>query len=231
MDRNAEEKGQAVVLEEGEILFFYHPDSESGATPREAGDARFFMVLHPTGKSRYRLIELGSGRVRSREGSGKRFLASVERVMTSLDELREELIERKGRSGRREKRGQARTLQAGEGIYALLKYGEDTHLIYALDYPLRENAILDAMGVSQEGGYTANVRNPDAAGPHDFSRHPDFPRHLLERFQGREYIPLDPVEFLNEEGAELALTGAGEADSREPGIEFNSRNGSRTHHG
>ena len=114
---------------------------------------------------------------------------------------------------------------AAEGIYALLKYRDNTHLIYALDYPVRQSGFLEEMGVSQEGGYVANVRNPETGGN---GRHSGFPGHLLERFRGRDLIPVDPVEFLDEVGAEMVLTDAMRDPDEDMNLEFNTRNGSHT---
>jgi hypothetical protein len=232
MDRNIEEKGQAIILEEGEIFFFYRPRIVREALEDFEDAARFFMVLHPLRKSRYRLIHLGKANPASYEAGTPRLSASIDRVMNTLDELRSELIEREHWSRAWGMRIRPAALQAAEGIYALLKYRDNTHLIYALDYPIRESEILEEMGVALEGGYTANVRNPDSIiEPDGVAKHPLFPRHLQERFGGREIIPVDPVEFLNEEGAELVLTGVGSEPAEEDGVEFNSRNGSRTKHG
>ncbi|MDB5048816.1 MAG: hypothetical protein JWO30_1887 [Fibrobacteres bacterium] len=230
MERNFEEKGQATILEEGEIFFFYRPRADSGISGAEAEEGQIFMVLHPLRKSRYRLIHLGKQYPPALKKSGPRIQASIDKVMASLDELRAELVEQESWSGNRGKRARPAALQVGEGIYALLKYRDNTHLVYALDDSIRENGLLEEMGIAPEGGYTTSVRNPDTSDASGNAKHPDFPRHLLERFRGRESIPIDPIEFLNEEGAELLLTGISNDPMEDLGIEFNSRNGSRTDH-
>jgi len=231
MDRNVDEKGQAIILEEGEIFFFYRPRIARETAEGIEDAARFFMVLHPLRKSRYRLILLGKARQTTFESGTPQLQASIGKVMSTLDELRAELVEREHWSRVSGMQIRPAALQAAEGIYALLKYRDNTHLIYALDYPIRESGILDEMGVALEGGYTASVLNPDSIEQAGMAKHPEFPRHLQERFGGRGSIPVDPVEFLNEEGAELILTGVGKEPSEEDGMELNSRNGSRTKHG
>jgi hypothetical protein len=226
MERNFEEKGQATILEEGEIFFFYRPRPDRALSGAEEQDGQFFMVLHPLRKSRYRLIHLGKRHPPALKKNGPWMRASVDKVMASLDELRAELVEQNW-SGNRGKQSRPAAVQAGEGIYALLKYRDNTHLVYALDDSIRENGLLQEMGIAPEGGYTTSVRNPDNSGN---GRHPDFPRHLLDRFRGRASIPADPIEFLNVEGADLLLTGINNDPMEDLGIEFNSRNGSRTDH-
>ncbi|HKP96694.1 MAG TPA: hypothetical protein VJ385_13125 [Fibrobacteria bacterium] len=226
MKRNAEETGQATVLEEGEIFFYFRP--RAGGDDPDGDGRRLFMILHPLRKSRYRLIALGRRHTPAFKGAAPRLRASIDKVMPTLEELREALTAQEYRAGNRGNRIRPAALQAAEGIYAILKYRDDTHLIYALDQPVRDGGLLEEMGVSQEGGYTANVRNPDSVEGAGSGRHPDFPGPLLERFQGKESIPVDPVEFLNAEGAELVLTGVMRDPSEGMGLEFNSRNGSRT---
>jgi hypothetical protein len=225
MERNVEEKGQATVLEEGEIFFFYRPGIGGDGPGAQAESGQFFMVLHPLRKSRYRLIVLGKQYPPTVKNGGPRFEASVDKVMTTLEELQAELVAQEHWTRGKGKRVRPAALQAGEGIYALLKYRDNTHLVYALDDSIRENGLLEEMGIAPEGGYTTSIRNPDSAGN---GKHPVFPRHLLERFRGKESIPVEPIEFLNEEGAELVLTGIKNDPSGDFGIEFNSRNGSRT---
>jgi hypothetical protein len=67
-------------------------------------------------------------------------------------------------------------------------------------------------------------RNPESPRPPNagrgIGRQARFPPILQERFAGRRFIPVDPVEFLDCEGAELILIGAEENQEEEPGIEF-----------
>lgn len=228
MQPNVEEMGQAIVLEEGEIFFYFRP--RTGSDDPEGESKRFFMILHPMRKPSYRLIVLGKHHAPAIKGGVPRLRASIDRVMSSLEELRAELVPQEYRTGNRGQRIRPAALQAAEGIYAILKYNDNTHIIYALDHSVHGSGLLEEMGVAQEGGYTANVRNPDSAGTADSGKHPDFPGHLRERFAGRDSIPVDPVDFLNEEGAELILTGVMRDPAEELGLEVNSQNGSRTSH-
>ena len=90
--------------------------------------------------------------------------------------------------------------------------------------PLAAGAVIGAIGVFRILG------GADSAGFAISGKHPDFPGYLRERFAGRESIPVDPVEFLNEEGAELILTGVMRDPTEELGLEVNSQNGSKTGH-
>ena len=40
-------------------------------------------------------------------------------------------------------------------------------------------------------------------------RYQSLPSHLRERFHGRRFVPVDPPAFLDQEGAEIILIGAG----------------------
>ncbi len=66
------------------------------------------------------------------------------------------------------------------------------------------------------------MKNPDVSAPPGAGLRPqqeaDFPKRLQERFGERRFIPADPPDFLNYEGAELLLIGAAEDVSDELGI-------------
>jgi hypothetical protein len=53
--------------------------------------------------------------------------------------------------------------------------------------------------------------------PHEETR---FPKSLQDKFGGRRFLPVDPPDFLDYDGAELMLIGASENPEKEFGIEF-----------
>ena len=69
-----------------------------------------------------------------------------------------------------------------------------------------------ALNIVKEGSYIVVVKNPKAPSPPgsglDETRRATFPKRLQERFAGRRFIPVDPLDFLDYEGAEILLVGA-----------------------
>lgn len=71
-----------------------------------------------------------------------------------------------------------------------------------------------------------NVKNPEVPSPPGIGRpgtgRPDLPRDLLDRFDGRRFIPLDPPDFLNYPGIELVLIGAADDPGTELGLDLDA---------
>jgi hypothetical protein len=80
------------------------------------------------------------------------------------------------------------------------------------------------LNIKREASYIIAVKNPSAPTPPIAGLDPDhearFPKRLLEKFAGRRWIPVDPPDFLDYEGAELVLIGAKENAEEELGIQF-----------
>jgi len=69
-----------------------------------------------------------------------------------------------------------------------------------------------------------SVKNPEAPSPPGMGLHETrratFPKQLQERFRGRRFIPVDPPEFLDHEGAEILLVGARQDVYAELGVKL-----------
>jgi hypothetical protein len=111
-----------------------------------------------------------------------------------------------------------------EGVYAIVRHGEHTHLTYRLELPRRAGAALRELNIRQEASYIIAVKNPASRDLPGAGLDPQhvvrFPHRLQRKFGGRRFIPLDPPSFLDDDGAELMLIGAAESPRAELGIEF-----------
>jgi hypothetical protein len=105
-----------------------------------------------------------------------------------------------------------------------VRHGDHTHLTYFIELPKRPGPVERDLNIRREASYIVAVRNPESPRPPEAGRgtgsRARFPRQLQERFAGRRFIPVDPVDFLNYEGAELILIGATENAEEELGVEF-----------
>jgi hypothetical protein len=113
---------------------------------------------------------------------------------------------------------------AAEGIYAIVRHGEHTHLAYALELPKRQGPAERELNIKREASYIIAVRNPQTppvpnAGL-DNAREAHFSKRLQDKFGNRKFVPVDPPDFLDYDGAELMLIGASEKPEEELGIEF-----------
>lgn len=195
------------ILERGDLFFLYRP----GEDRREPGSLldvrRFYMVLHPQGQPRFRLIAVGRKKLPDgAEGPGRHW-GFVDGVFEQPDELRRAaagvppLLGATGENLR----------PAGEGVYALALHGNHTHLVYVLELPETPGEVQGAFNIHPEGRFVIAVKNPEASSPPgvglEVERQPDYPDALARHFGDRRWIPADPPGLLDYEGAELVLIG------------------------
>jgi hypothetical protein len=216
----------AHVLESGDIYFAYRPKIEAQAAKSFDDVARLYMILSPRGKQLYRFIIIGEKRLPAVSGGGDRKTwGFVEKVASRPEEVEDELDPETYPTKTRGERHLAAARPAGEGVYAIARHSGHTHLAYALELPAEPGEVQQALNIVKEGSYIIAVKNPEAPSPPgvglDESRRAAFPKELQERFQGRRFIPAEPPDFLDYEGAEILLVGARQDVFAELGLELN----------
>jgi hypothetical protein len=213
------------VLERGDIYFAYRPRIDAPAARGFADVQRLYMILSPHGKRSHRLIVIGGKRLPALSGSGDRKTwGFVDKVADRAEDVEDELDPRTYLTQTRGERHVAPARPAGEGVYALVRHGEHTHLAYVLELPAKPGDVQQALNIAPEGSYIVAVKNPEAPSPQDAgldeTRRARFPKPLAERFRGRRFIAVDPPDFLDHKGAEIVLVGAGAALVEELGLEL-----------
>ena len=229
--RRAASGPATAVLERGDIYFAYRPRIDAPAVRSLADVQRLYMILSPFGKRSHRLIVIGAKRLPAL-GSDDRALSSgdrktwgfVDKVAPRAEEVEDELDPRTYQTETRGERHVAPARPAGEGVYALVRHGEHSHLAYALELPATPGEVQRAMNIVQEGSYIVAVKNPAAPSPEgvglDETRRARLPKTLAARFGGRRFIALDPPDFLDYEGVEIVLVGARANVGEELGIDL-----------
>jgi hypothetical protein len=192
------------VLERGDIYFAYRPRVDAKTVASLDDVQRFYLILHSRGKGSYRLLVVGQKRLPVLVGNGDRKAWTfVDKVSTHPEDVEDELDPKRERSAAR---------PCGEGVYAIVRHRNHTHLAYVLELPQEPGEVQRALNIAKEASYVATVRNPKApAAPGtglDETRRARFPRPLQMRFRGRRFVNLDPPDYLDHEGAELLLVGA-----------------------
>src|ERR1700731_4872056 len=80
--------------------------------------------------------------------------------------------------------------------------------------PRRQGPVERELNIKREASYIIAVKNPETPSPLNSGlgrkQEAEFPKELQEKFRGRRFIPVDPADFLNYEGAEIILIGARE---------------------
>jgi hypothetical protein len=234
MARNQDQrqsKGQALkVLERGDIYFVYRPKVEEAPKIEEAAAEgwaevqRLYMILRPYDKKRYRLIIIGQKRLPEIDDAKQQTWGFVDKVSRAAQAMKDALASATYHTKTRGERIQPEARPAGEGIYAIVRHDDHTHLVYAMELPSRPGAVQQAFHLEEEGSYILSVKNPEQPSPRgvglDESRRASFPKTLQTRFRGRRFIAVDPPNFLNYEGAEVLLVGASEDIAGELGLQL-----------
>jgi hypothetical protein len=209
------------LLERGDIYFLYRPDVEKEEVHGPQDVQRLYILLKPWHVGLYRLIIVGRKKLPDPE-EHERFWAFVWQVFKDRASLKEELGEKTYDTKTRGIRKLPPTRPAAEGIYAIVRHGDHTHLVYLIELPKHQGPAERDLNIQREASYIIAVRNPESPRPPEAGRGIElqarFPQKLQARFAGRRFIPVDPVEFLNYEGAELMLIGATENAEEELGI-------------
>lgn len=211
------------LLERGDIYFLYRPRVETQEAHGLKDVERFYMLLQPRDQSLYRLIVIGRKRLPD-PSEHNRFWAFVWRVFTDRDALVQELGPQEYQTKTRSLRHVPPARPAAEGSYAIGRHDDHTHLAYVIELPARQGPVARELNIERKASYIIAVRNPESPRPPNTGIDPDyaarFPEYLQKKLAGRKFLPVDPPDFLNHEGAELILVGASEDPERELGIEL-----------
>jgi len=216
------------ILERGNIYFFYRPrvrGVEEESHPESVEELqRSYAVLSPHGKQVYRLIAIGRKEL-PEISEGERNWGFVEKVSGDPHDIEQELRREAYPTKTRGERVQPSARPAGEGVYALVRHGNHTHLAYALELPESLGEVQQELNIEKEASYIVSIKNPEKPSPPGAGLgeelKTEYPQQLQEKFRGRRFLPADPPELLDYPGAEVLFIGASEDVSEELGLELN----------
>jgi hypothetical protein len=188
----------ALVLERGDISFFYRPRVQPAGGPFAApattsGVQSFFAVLSAADKHR----RLRVGKKRMPASSGERLWARIERVGSLQHVLADQLEAEEYPTRTRGDRYQPGAQPIAQGAYAFVRHDDHVHLAYRIDRP--ESDVPDELRVPEVSSHLV----------------------LFERVPAGHAVwtTIGDPSLLDEEGAEIVLVGAEDALERELGID------------
>ncbi|HYG98257.1 MAG TPA: hypothetical protein VD837_03940 [Terriglobales bacterium] len=153
----------AEVLERGDVFFLYRPKVNE-ENPEQLSDIqRFYMVLKPDGKDRYRRIVIGQKYLSNIE-EHERNWAFVE-VVGTAEQVHEDLKAEDYQTKTRGERHQPAVRPAAEGRYAIVRHENHTHLAYALELPRKTGKAQEEFQIEDQGSYIVSVKNPNVGSP------------------------------------------------------------------
>jgi hypothetical protein len=209
------------VLEHGRVYFFYRPRVQREEAHGLDDVQRFQVVLSPDGKAPWRLVRIGRKRMPAIGDGGERVWGVVDKVTDGPEEIVSQLDRQRYGTRTRGLRVQAEARPAGQGVYAIARHDDHTHLAYVLELPQAPGPVQEELNIEPRASYVVAVRNPSSSPWAGFGAGaPEgLPADLQETFRGRRFAPLSP-EFLNHVGIELILMAATRDPEEALGIEL-----------
>ena len=188
------------IIEQGDVFFFYRPRLGVEEVDDLVDVQRFFLILKPDRKRRFRRIILGRKRLPDPR-EHEREWAFVYEVDDDPAELREEIRGKVYETRTRGVRVEPAARPVGEGRYAIVDHEGHTHFAYVLELPEEPGAAQDLFRIRPEASYIVAVRNPAAEAPPGVglrpAQRPGYPPELMKRFGNRRFIALDDPQFLD----------------------------------
>lgn len=219
-----ERKRHVSVLERGDVFFVYRPKVGTEQVRGLDDVSRFYMILRPERRRRFRMIVIGKKKLPEPRARGGKLWAFVEGVSSRAEGIEDRLDPETYQTKTRGERHIAAARPAGEGRYSIVRHGSHTHLAYGLELPDKPSEVQRAFRIAPEASYVVSVKNPEKRSPPQAGlgehQQAKFPKRLQHVFQGRRFADVDPPELLDVEGAELILASASANVSRELGIEL-----------
>ena len=196
-------KKEINILQSGNVYFFYRPKVENS----EKEIQRFFFVLHPQNQSKYQLLVVGKKHLPPEEKNS--YFLFLEAIKKNKEDLLQSLTEKKYETATRGERKLPVSHCLGAGKFLIVEHNGHTHFIYQLTNPEKIKEIQQEFNIKKEEDYLISIKNPRAENPAGMglteSQKPNYPSFLQEKFSHYRFISLNPIDFLDYEGAELLL--------------------------
>jgi hypothetical protein len=201
------------TLERGNVYFFFRPKAEK-TTEKLQDVQRMFVVLSPEESQGYRLLVIASNGLEKNFG----FVDAVSNDPKNIeDRLAPEASPTK--TGTESHFSALRPI--AQGVYRIVRHGEHTHFVYALELPRATGGAQAAFELENEASYIISIKNPENGSPlaTDLEQPVDLSIKLREKFRGRRFLEADPPDLLNHAGIEFVLISAVESVLAENVIE------------
>ncbi|KAB5559946.1 hypothetical protein GE09DRAFT_1115049 [Coniochaeta sp. 2T2.1] len=197
------------ILEKGTIYFFLRGRVNVPSPTSISEIARTYILLRPnTTSTKARLLAVPK---KTLPTSGReRWISFVEKTSLSLSDLQSSFLE--GNEYETKTRGTQHTPAArpeGEGVYAIISKGRESHLVYLLTRPKELGEVQVKLGLKERGSWVVTTRNPEFPPPGGAGRlpeGPEFPEEVKKDFRGLRWAPTKP-SHLDVEGAQVLLVG------------------------
>src|ERR687889_218493 len=220
-----EDKKSIMIIEQGDIFFFYRPKVDTEEVKDIEDVQRFYMVTSPEEKKKnniYRLFLIGQKQlpeiVEGKSTSEEKNWALNILTTSNPDDIHKELLPAEYTTETRGKRRLAAAAPAGEGKYTIVKHDNHTELAYILELPEMPGPTQREFEIKKEASYIISVKNPEVNIPGFAAvseKKPEYPKHIKEKFGDRRWISIEDPQLLNYENTQVLLIGARKKDVEE----------------
>ncbi|KAF2495188.1 hypothetical protein BU16DRAFT_461127 [Lophium mytilinum] len=223
------------ILEKGIIYFFTRKrvgidDAESAADLQ-----RTYFVMRPIPVG----AKLGEGSIDESNTNrlfalpkkvfpktpNDKFMAFVEKANTTMKDLKEKFFQ--GSTYETQTAGTRHNHPintVGEGVYAITRVENSTHLVYMLTIPSEPGEVQEELGLRSQGSFAISIKNPTRKGPANASlpQGPEFPKEIIEEFRGLAWAEVKP-NYLDYPNAQILLIGEGNNNDLGTAVEPTSK--------
>lgn len=183
-----EDSTPSSILEKG-IIYFFFRGRVNMEEPSNVGDiARSYIVLRPIPHG----AKIGNGPIEDAgmnrllalpkkvlpNTSKDRFMVFVEKANASLEEIKSSLRASDYLTKTAGARHTPSATPVGEGVYAIIKAGRESHLAYILTIPSELGEVQKDIGLRPRGSFVTTAKNPQYPGPQNtrLSESPTYPQ-------------------------------------------------------
>ena len=222
-----EDKKSIMIIEQGDIFFFYRPKVDTEEVKDIEDVQRFYMVTSPEKEKKkndiYRLFLIGQKQlpeiVEGKSTSEEKNWALNILTTSNPDDIHKELLPAEYTTETRGKRRLAAAAPAGEGKYTIVKHENHTELAYLLELPEIPGPTQREFEIKKEASYIISVKNPDVKVPGfaavSSNKKLEYPKLLKDKFGDKRWISIEDPQLLNYENIQVLLIGARKKDVEE----------------
>lgn len=183
-----EDSTPSSILEKGIIYFFFRGRVNMEEPSNVSDIARSYIVLRPIPHG----AKIGNGPIEDAgmnrllalpkkvlpNTSKDRFMVFVEKANASLEEIKSSLRASDYLTKTAGARHTPSATPVGEGVYAIIKAGRESHLAYILTIPSELGEVQKDIGLRPRGSFVTTAKNPQYPGPQNtrLSESPTYPQ-------------------------------------------------------
>jgi hypothetical protein len=206
---------KAAILQEGNIYFFLRPKVDHSSIKVIEDVQHAMLLLQPKESSKYILLIIGKKHLP--EESGQSYFTFISKVFSSYEDVVDSLKQKDYSTKTKGERHLLAATSVGYGKYIIYSDNGHSYLAYKLA-PLRKDMkIKSIFKLKKSDSFVIQVKNTNKYPPFhkDYAHGTIFPKKLAELFGEHKFIPLNPIDFLYYEGAEILLIGRKEGIAAE----------------